>query len=51
LFVERISLRVGRFGKAGALAGIDIIVGFSRVIYGDQGDGFVGDRHSDTKQP
>lgn len=49
--MERISLRVGRFGKAGALAGIDIIVGFSRVIYGDQGDGFVGDRHSDTKQP
>jgi len=47
----RIWLRVGRFGKAGALAGIDITVGFTRVIYGDQGDGFVGDRYSDTKQP
>jgi len=49
--MQRISLRVGRFGKAGALAGIDITVGFTRVIYGDQGDGFVGDRYSGTKQP
>jgi len=49
--VENFAERVGRFGKAGTLAGIDITVGFTRVIYRDQGDGFVGDRYSDTKQP